>query len=147
MTFAVHTFETNTSAKNLGFAFHENVGEGQEVYFLAKFSEDTADQKSVAESIFGAIVDSFRVSNVSDSYDRFEDALKAANLEVRKNRQKLPSTPDIIVTFFDFHNLYLSQSGQSEAYLVRGDVVSQISETPEPGEGLFLNILDRKSVV
>ncbi len=40
MSFAVHTFETHPDGSNTAFAFHEHLGEGQKVYFLAKFSSE-----------------------------------------------------------------------------------------------------------
>ncbi len=141
MAFAVHTFETNSGSGNLSFAFHEQVGEGQELFFLAKFSEKSSDPKTSAESIFGAIVESMANSRVPDPYDRFEDALKSANMEAAKRKTQWKVTPDIVVAFFDFNQLYLSQSGEAEAYLVRGTSVSQISETPEGDSLLFANIL------
>jgi hypothetical protein len=141
MSFAVHTFETNPAQNHLGFAFHENVGEGQEIYFLGKFHESTGEPKSVAETIFGAIVDTFERNPQSDPYDRFEDALKNANREMKKLSPNLKKTPDLVIAFFDFHNLYLTQSGDSEVYLLRNSTVSQISEAPENGDSFFLNIL------
>ncbi len=141
MTFSAHTFETNPSEGNLGFAFRENIAEGQEVFFLGKFHEDDVDAKTVAEAIFGAAVESFTSSKTADAYDKFEDALKAANLEAQKRKKNWKQVPDIVISFFDFNNLYLSQSGECEAYLVRGTSVSQITETPENEDSLFSNIL------
>ena len=141
MTFSAHTFETNPSEGNLGFAFRENIAEGQEVVFLGKFHEDDVDAKTVAEAIFGAAVESFTSSKSSDAYDKFEDALKAANLEAQKRKKNWKQIPDIVIAFFDFNNLYLSQSGECEAYLIRGTSVSQITETPENEDSLFSNIL------
>ena len=126
MSFTVHTFETNPKGTHLGFSFHETVGEGQDIYFLAKFHPDTIEPKFCAEVIFGAIVDSFAKSNVSDPYDRFEDALKAANMEAKKSKKNMVKQPEIVVAYFDFHNLYLTVASQAEAYLVRGTNVSQI---------------------
>jgi hypothetical protein len=140
MSFAVHTFETNSSGKENGFSFHESIGEGQSVYFLGKFPESLGNAKVVAETIFGTIVETLTNSKIANAYDRFEDALKAGNLEAKQffNSQE---KPEVLIAYFDFHHLYLSVSEKAEAYLVRGKVVSQITETPEKGEDLFLNIL------
>ena len=140
MPFSVHTFETNPEG-NLGFAFHEKVNEGQSLYFLAKFPAETKQPQDIAEDIFGAIVDDFKKPRGSETYDRFEEALKMANVAFKKHQAQVPTTPDMIVAFFDFHHLYLTQSGQSEAYLLREGQVSQITEIPEDSEDLFLNIL------
>ncbi len=141
MSLSVRTFETQPSESSLSFSFHEKVGEGAEIFFLAKFDEKTIDAKSIAESIFGVLLNTFENSKIPDPYDRFEESLKSANMEGRKFVAQMSEIPDIVIAFFDFHNLYLSQSGTSEAYLLREANVSQISETPEPGEDLFLNIL------
>ncbi len=146
-SFSVHTFETNPTGGNYSFAFHETLGEGRELYFLAKFDEDTVDSRSFAEAVFGTMVDAFKNSSIADSYDLFEDALKVANLEIQKRKAQVPRNPEIVVTFFDFHNLYLSQSGESEAYLVRGANVSQITENSPHKDILFTNILSGQVAV
>ena len=146
MAFSVHTFETNP-AGNLGFAFHQTVGEGQELYFLAKFEPQTDEPQNTAELIFGAIVDHMEASNIADHYDRFEDALKAANLEAKKAGLTGKNPPEMVVSYFDFHQLYLSQSGSSEAYLIRDNGVSQITEVSEASDDLFLNILSGQVMV
>ncbi len=147
MTFSAHTFETNPSEGNLGFAFRENIGEGQEVFFLGKFHEEDVDPKTVAESIFGSVVESFTSSKTGDAYDRFEDALKSANLEAQKRKKNWKQIPNIVIAFLDFNNLYLSQSGECEAYLVRGTSISQITEIPEKENVLFSNILSGQVMV
>lgn len=146
MAFSVHTFETNPEG-NLGFAFHQTVGEGQELYFLAKFPAETPEPQTMAEVIFGAVVDHMEASKIEDHYDRFEDALKAANVEARKNNITGKNPPEIVVAYFDFHQLYLSQSGPSEAYLIRDHGVSQITEVADQSEDLFLNILSGQVMV
>jgi len=140
MPFSVHTFETNPEA-NLGFAYHEKIAEGRNVYFLAKFPSGSQDAQGASEAIFGAIVDHFRRASALEAYDQFEEALKVANLEYKKHLRDIPSVPEIVVAFFDFHHLYLTQSGQSEAYLLREGQVSQITEIPEDSDDLFVNIL------
>jgi len=140
MSFAVHTFETNSSEKENGFSFHEEVGEGQSVYFLGKFPESIENPKTAAETIFGTIIETLTNSKIANAYDRFEDALKAGNLEA-KQFFNAKEKPEVLIAYFDFHHLYLSVSENSEAYLVRGKTVSQITETPEKGDDLFLNIL------
>lgn len=140
MTFSVNTFETNPGEGNFSFAFHEKLSEGQELYFIAHFPPSTIDAKSFAESVFGAIVDNFEESETQDAYDLFEESLKMANSEMEKRKNQLQSIPEIVVAFFDFHNLYISQSGEAEVYLIRENVLSQITETPED-HLLFSNIL------
>ncbi len=142
MSLSVHTFETKPTDPNLNFSFHESIGEGQELFFIARFPEKTKDSKTIANSIFGVIVNVFQSSKIKDTYDKLEEALKNANLEYKKFAAQIPDVPDIIIAHFDFNNLYLSQSGGSEAYLLRDSKISQISETPERGEELFLNILN-----
>ncbi len=141
MSFSVHTFESNPKG-NLGFAFHHTLGEGKDLYFLAKFSNNISNAESCAESIFGAMVDFFDENKGKDSYDLFEEGLKKANIAAKKLGQDFEGSSELLVSFFDFHHLYLSQSGQSEAYLLRNGNISQISEIPEDGDDLFINILN-----
>ena len=142
MSLSIHTFETNAYKTKICFAFHENVGEGQELFFISRFPEKTKKAKEIAENLFGVMVRIFQASKINDPYDKLEDALKGANLEYKKFAAQVPDTPDIAVAYFNFNNLYLSQSGASEAYLLRELKISQISETLEKGEELFLNILN-----
>ncbi len=140
MSFSVHTFETNPEG-NLGFAFHHRISEGQNLYFLAKFDTKTTTAEAHAEAIFGAIVDYFDSHPGEEAYNRFENGLKAANKVAQKITPSIISEVDIIVTFFDFHHLYLTQAGRAEAYLLRNGNMSQISEVPEASDDLFLNVL------
>lgn len=143
MTFSVHTFETNPQEdkKNHAFSFRESISEGQEVFFLAQIDPSGSDPQKVAEILFGTLMDHLETANSKDGYDRFEEALRVVNFEARKNRNLFGKTPHIVIAYFDFQNLYITQSGSSEAYLVRGTNVSQISEYSEEGDDLFLNIL------
>ena len=147
MAFSVHTFETLSDSSAEGFAFRESIGEGKEVFFLSKFSQDSTDARSSAEVIFGSIVDVLRTSKIKDEYDKFEDALKSANLEAKGLRSKISGQADIAVAYFDFNNLYFAQSGGAEAYMLRGDTLSQISEDFEESDKLFSNILNGQIAV
>ncbi len=140
MTLAVHTFETNALDENLSFAFHETISEGREIYFIAKFKTPAPHTAEYAENIFGSIIDAFTDSDTKNAYDAFEEGLKMANGEITKRKKQKAETPEIVVAFFDFHNLYLSQAGQSEVYLIRDGALSQITET-ESDEASFSNIL------
>lgn len=143
MTFAVHTFETNPDTSgNHSFSFHETLGEGQEIYFLAHMDATSQDPKKGAELIFGTLIEHFEQSSLKDPYDRFEEALRTTNFEAKKNKDSIGKTPHILIAYFDFHNLYLTQCGNSEAYLIRGNKVSQISEIPDAEDDLFVNILN-----
>ncbi|PID70409.1 hypothetical protein CSB37_01830 [bacterium DOLZORAL124_38_8] len=141
MSFSVHTFEINPDGNNLGFAFHETIGEGREIYFLGKFQVDTIDASAIAEELFGTVVDSLTKNSESDQYEAFEQALKGANNVVKRLKQKMPSDPEIVIAYFDFHHLYLTQSGGAESYLIREDSLSQISEPSTDEDVLFSNVL------
>ncbi len=141
MSFVVHTFETNSKNNNIGFSLHEDLSEGRSLYFLAKFPKITENAEEISNTIFNAIVNYCKNSNITDPYDLFEEALKSANQETTKLRQTLSKNPEIVVALFDFHHLFLSQCGDSEAYLFRNSTLSQITEIPENGDDIFLNIL------
>jgi len=140
MSFAVHTFETHPDGTNTAFAFHEHLGEGQEVYFLAKFPMGAETGRVSAETIFGSIVDALKFDARGDAGDRFEDALKAANGQAQKLGILRGETPDIVVSFFDFQSLYVSTSGKAQSSLIRGGAVSRITEEVGGAE-LFNNLL------
>lgn len=146
MAFAVHTFETHTDGTNTAFAFHENMGEGQEVYFLAKFPKGTENARFLAESIFGSLIDSLKYDSRGEMGDRFEDALKAANSQAKKNGLNRGVRPDIVVSYFDFQSLYLATSGEAQASLARSGSISRITEDTT-GNELFNNLLNGQVAV
>ena len=112
MSFSVHTFEINPDGNNLGFAFHQKTEEGREVYFLGKFQPDTVDASIIAEDLFSKVVDALEASTAMDQYEAFELAMKAANDGAKKMKQKLISTPEIVIAYFDFNHLYRFSSLQ-----------------------------------
>ncbi|HEY5714479.1 MAG TPA: hypothetical protein VIT68_03960 [Candidatus Gracilibacteria bacterium] len=139
MSFTVNNFEVKTSESQVGFAFSEDIKEGQKLYFLGSFSSELENPGQIAETIFGAILEQLQNSQLKNAYDQFEEALKAGN-EIAKEYFS-NEKPDTVIAFFDFHQLYLSQSGSAESYLIREQSLSQISEASEKGDDLYLNIL------
>lgn len=146
MSFAVHTFETHPDGTNTAFAFHESLGEGQEVYFLAKFPNESDSARLSAETIFGSIVDALKFDARGEAGDRFEDALKAANGQAQKMGILRQERPDIVITFFDFQTLYVATSGEAQSSLVRGGAISRITEEMS-GSDLFNNLLSGQVAV
>jgi hypothetical protein len=146
MSFAVHTFETHPDGSNTAFAFHEHLGEGQEVYFLAKFPVGFDSARISAETIFGSIVDALKFDVRGEAGDRFEDALKAANGQAQKMGILRKERPDIVVSFFDFQTLYVATSGEAQSSLVRGGAISRITEEIG-GADLFNNLLSGQVAV
>ncbi len=146
MSFAVHTFETHPDGSNTAFAFHEHLGEGQEVYFLAKFPAEFDAARISAETIFGSIVDALKFDVRGEAGDRFEDALKAANAQAQKMGFLRKERPDIVVSFFDFQTLYVATSGEGQSSLIRSGAVSRITEEIN-GTDLFNNLLSGQVAV
>ena len=141
MSFLIQNFEVNTRDDLVGFAFSEDLGEGQKLYFLGSFSTEMENPGEIAENLFGTVLEAIKSSDKKSSYDTFEEALKAANEQASAHFDK-NNKPDTVIAFFDFHQLFLSQSGQAESYLIREQSLSQISEASEKGDDLFLNILN-----
>ncbi len=141
MTLSVHTFETNPTAADQVFAFSEELGEGRKMFFIARFHPDTHAASQIADEIFGAVYEACNRSQMSEMYDQFEDGLKGANAVAQKHKPHFPMVPEMVVALFDFNQLYLTQSGEAESYLIRNGNISQISEAAEPSQDLFVNIL------
>lgn len=140
MHFLQHTFELSPKNSGTAFAFHESIAEGQSLYFLGKFHtpERATDQ---AETLFATIVDHIKNSNIHNAYDCFEEALKAVNHKAKEIILPDEKAPEVVIAYFDFHQLYLTQSVGTESYLLRDQSVSQISENLENQNDLFINIL------
>ncbi|MCB9809564.1 hypothetical protein H6771_01130 [Candidatus Peribacteria bacterium] len=144
MSFATHTFETNPSTENgaaRSYSFHDVIGEGTRAYLLLQFQPGSHQQREIAETLYDSFLTAYEESPGTSTYDRFEDALRAVNTEAEKLRPHLSEPPNALIALFDFYELYLSQSGTAEAYLLREDSLSQITESAGTGGKLFEHIL------
>ncbi|MBN2096804.1 hypothetical protein JW752_05445 [Candidatus Peregrinibacteria bacterium] len=104
----------------------------------SKYARSTA--QSIMETVEEVYFDQFELS----PYERFEQALKEVNLIVnnlREKRKKSFGKINAIMAVFSGQELHLTQAGDSEAYLIRNNKFSMISEgLNSKSKDLFVNI-------
>jgi len=142
MPFTHQSFVAKSTKNPHHYSFaEENVLEGGRMYAVFSFPEDASEALQIAETLFDIAVTVVRESTGKSGYDRLEDALRAVNMEYKKLRPNMPTPPSACLAYFDFHTLHLSQSGSAEAYLMRGNELSQITESVTDENKLFQHIL------
>jgi len=104
----------------------------------SKYARSTA--QSIIDTMEEVYFDQFELS----PYERFEQALKEVNLiinNLREKRKKSFGRINAIMTAFAGQELHITQTGDSEAYLIRNNKFSMISEgLSSKSKDLFVNI-------
>ncbi len=135
-------------SKNYFYEWDDGMGGPRSQIFL-NFRIDSTEipGSEIGESIFEIIKNYFFHGLERDAADRFEDTLKEVNAEIRKREEELgikfvPNMHVVVAAIWG-DSLYLSQHGESEAYLIRRRFVSTVSEglsDPKNKDELFSNI-------
>lgn len=116
------------------------------LYMAIELSHNQADAESIGEDIFDGLRTVFYSNLDANGYERFEDALKSANLAIESFKRLAPSR-----FIGNFHcavaailgdMLYISTIGMAEVYLVRKRLLSIVSEglIEDPSADVFINI-------
>lgn len=114
-----------------------NVSEGEsgsaQIFACVEIQNNPVDAEVIGETLFEAFKKSFFPQKAQkDPYLRFENSLKEINRVIDGFREAKSSGHigrlHIIVAAVSEDNLFLSQTGDSEAYLIRKHFVSSISE-------------------
>lgn len=150
-----NTFEFLFVGKEEG-SFLENyaydLGEGEEdagqLFVSIEIQNNPADAEVIAETIFDSARKIFFSDLEKDVYDRFEDALKEINSAINgfksETVSKFIGNLHVVIGVVAGKELYLSQTGDAEAYLMRKKYCSVITEglsDPTETEGeTFKNI-------
>ncbi|MBU1018216.1 hypothetical protein KKA33_04280 [Patescibacteria group bacterium] len=104
----------------------------------SKYARSTA--QSIIDTIEEVYFDQFKLS----PYERFEQALKEVNLiinNLKERRKKTFGKINAIMSVFVGQEMHLTQAGDSEAYLIRNNKFSMISEgLSSKSKDLFVNI-------
>lgn len=81
-----------------------------------------------------------------DPYTRFEEALKMINREIKRMQEekefKFQANLDVVIAVISGATLYLTQTGEAEAYLLRRKLISVVSEglTSSDENEVFTNV-------
>ncbi|MBT7484481.1 hypothetical protein HN680_06940, partial [Candidatus Peregrinibacteria bacterium] len=135
-------------SKNYFYEWEDGMGGPRSQIFLnLRIDSTEVPGNEIGESIFEIIKNYFFHGLERDASNRFEDTLKEVNTEIRKKEDELgikfvPNMHVVVAAVWG-DSLYLSQHGESEAYLVRRRFVSTVSEglsDPKNKDELFSNI-------
>lgn len=138
--------------ENYAYEVNEHRGDSGHVFVCLEIQNNPSEAEAMGESIFSALKTTFFAETEpgaeSEGYLRFENSLKAINRAVSDFRKgklnKHIGTVHAIVAAIEGNSLYLSQCGDSEAYLIRKRFVSIVSEglyDPSQKDGdLFMSI-------
>ena len=132
-----------TYAYELAQQKHEHVGS---LYMAIELTNNQADAEDIGEKVFDALRTSFFDHLEADGYERFEEALKAANGVLQQYKTQAPSrfigNMHCAVSAVIGDSLYISTCGLAEVYLVRKKFTSVVSEglVDDTSADVFINI-------
>lgn len=114
-----------------------------QIWIAIEVVGDSRYARSVTQNIIDTIEESYFSPSDLGAYERFEQALKEVNIIIKNLKEKRKNFGDInaIVAAFSDGELHLTQSRNAEAYLIRRNKFSMISEgLSSRSNELFVNI-------
>lgn len=118
--------------ENYTYEVQQNRGGAAQVFLCLEIQNNQSEAESMGEAIFQELKTTFFQDNAGEGYLRFENSLKAINRRLNDFRKgklnKHIGTVHAIVGAIEHGTLYVSQCGDSEAYLIRKHFVSIVSE-------------------
>lgn len=127
-----------------------DIGEGGEnsgkIYINIEVQNNPVDAELLGETVFDSLRKVFFADLEKDPYERFEEAVRNVNKSIQKMREQKASDYlgdlHILIAAIVDNTLYLTQTGEAEAYLVRRRLCSTVSEGlgEEDTTDLFTNI-------
>ncbi len=138
--------DEGTFVENYAYDLGEGGEQSGKIFINLEIRNNLADAETIGEVIFDTMRKAFFADLEGEPYHRFEDALKHVNkalneFKVERKSQYLGELHVLIAAIVG-NNLYLSQCGEAEAYLIRRRFSTTVSEglfDPE-SKDLFTNI-------
>lgn len=135
--------DDNSFLENYSYdLFQEHGDKSGQVFINLEVQNNQVDAEEIGRIIFETMQSRFFEDVERDPYERFEVALRAVNDALNDLKSEKSSgyigNLNIVVAAIVGDVLYLTQSGDSEAYLIRKKYVSVVSEglSDEGGESL-----------
>jgi hypothetical protein len=139
--------DDNSYLENFSYDLYDKHGDKSgEIFINLEIQNNPANSEEIGEAVFSTFQKVFFEDVEAESYVRFEAALKATNAVLAEfKKQKVSGyigNLNIVIAAFIGGTLYLSQSGDAEAYLCRKKFVSVITEGlfEEESKDVFTNI-------
>ncbi len=145
--------DENTFLENFSFDLFQEFGEKSgEVFVNLEIQNNPVDAAEIAKAIFETMQKVFFEDVESDPYGRFEVALKAVNGVLAQFKAQKSSgyigNLNVVIAAIVGEDLFLTQCGDAEAYLLRKRFVSVITEGLNDGadgsEDVFSSIASGK---
>ena len=117
---------------------------GDQIWLAIEIVGDSKYARSTTQSIIDTMEDEFFEKSELNIYERFEKSLKEVNIiinSLKEKRKKSFGQVNAIIAVFSGDELHLTQCNSAEAYLIRNNKFSMISEGLDGrSEDLFVNI-------
>mgnify|MGYP001617047692 FL=1 len=133
--------------ENYSYELNEDSGlSGGKIFMSLEILNNPAEAEDVGEAIFANFKQKFYEDVEADPYQRFEEALKAANVTIETLKEEKVSrfigNLNIAMGAIAGDSLYVSIAGDAEVYLARKRFISIVSEglAEESGTETFVNI-------
>lgn len=126
-----------------------DIGEGSDnsgkIYINIEIQNNPAEAEAIGETVFDTLRKAFFADLERDPYERFEEAVRHVNKALNKIKEEKASdflgNLHILIAAIVDNTLYLTQTGEAEAYLVRKRLCSTVSEgLGDDGGDYFANI-------
>jgi len=119
--------------ENYSYDLTEEHGiKGGKLFVTLEIQNNPTDAEVIGETVADSIRRAFFADIESEPYDRLEASLKAANGVIKRFTEqrvsKFIGNINVVVGAICGNELYLSQAGDAEAYLVRSKYVSVLTE-------------------
>ncbi len=115
-----------------------------QIWLAIEIVGDSKYSRATTQSIIDTLEEVYFDNMEMSAYERFELALKEVNIiikSLKEKRQNAFGHINAIIAVFSGNELHLTQSNSAEAYLIRHNKLSMISEgLASKAEDLFVNI-------
>lgn len=124
--------DEGTFLENYAYDLAEDVGKSGQLFITVDVQNNPADAEAIGEGIFDIMQKRFFADLTGDPYRRFESSLKEVNkmlgqLKSEKVSGYIGNINALIGVIVD-GNLYITQTGDAEAYLIRKKFITVVSE-------------------
>ncbi len=118
--------------ENYAYDLGEDSERSDKLFISLEIQNNPVDSEQIGEHIFDTMRKAFFSDLEQDAYLRFEQGLKEVNKQLRLLKNERASqfigNLHVVIAVVSENNLYLSQCGDAEAYLLRRRFCSIISE-------------------
>ena len=139
--------DDNSYLENYSYDEYDKLGEKSgEIFINLEIQNNPANSEEIGEAVFSVFQEEFFNRFEEEPYTRFENSLKAVNAVLSDFKgQKVSGyvgNLNIVIAALVGSTLYVTQSGDAEAYMIRKRFVSVITEGlyDEQSENVFSNI-------